>query len=54
MKARDITLAIIKNEKTATEDQLPSDTGEDAASSNSHNQKLSDLKLLKDFRSLSS
>lgn len=54
MKARDITLAIIKNEKTTTEDQLPSDTGDDAASIKSHNQKLSDFKLMKDFRSLSS
>jgi hypothetical protein len=52
MKARDITLAIFKNDKNATDEILPSDTGDDAASSNSHNQKIAELKLMKDFRSL--
>ena len=52
MKARDITLAIFKNDKNTADDQLPSDTG-DEASSNSQYQKLTELKLMKDFRSLS-
>lgn len=35
IKARDITLAMFKNDKNATEDLLPSDNGDDFVSTNS-------------------